>query len=235
MCGRFITGADEMTWAEYRDMLTLVTSASSLEPHDCYPGTPVPMVYTEETTKTERRLTTARWGFTPPKRLGLPPSRVIFNLRDDRLHKTFPRYAEGGRCLLPAAGFYEWKKSEGQKRKQRFRLGLRHYPLFSFAGVWKREDRKSHPRPPGGNDASPKAPSSPEGELVCSLLTTSPNDEVAPIHHRMPVILLGDDANRWLSNDTSAGELEALLRPCDAPMEIHPLESPSQDRQLSLF
>jgi putative SOS response-associated peptidase YedK len=235
MCGRFITGADEMTWAEYRDRLTLVTAARSLETRECYPGTPVPMVYSDEATKGERHLVTARWGFAPPKNLDIPASRVIFNLRDDRLHKTFPRYTEGGRCLLPAAGFYEWKKRQGQKKKQGFRLGLRHHPLFSFAGVWKREDRTRGPRKAEGKETLQQAPSPSEGSLVCSLLTTSPNEEVAPIHHRMPVILLGDEADAWLSADASAGELEQLLKPCEAPMEIRTLEPPAKEPQLSLF
>ena len=79
------------------------------------------------------------------------------------------------RCLIPAYGFYEWKKLGG-KEKQPYSFGMIDDSVFAFAGLWERW------RDPAG-----------ESIETCTILTTKPNSLVANVHDRMPVILKLED------------------------------------------
>jgi putative SOS response-associated peptidase YedK len=255
-----VTGADELTWAEYRDLLTLETTADRLAKKECFPGSLVPVVQertdsqegggaqqgveaqegvgsqkgggSQEVGGKPRILVEMQWGLEPSAGQQKRGVGLIFNLRDDRLHRTYPQLLRTQRCLLPAAGFYEWQKAaKPQKgKKPGFRFRLTDHPLFSFAGVWRRSPRR---RRAGSAD-----PDRAEMVTTCSLITTTPNEQVAPIHQRMPVILLGDEANQWLCADADICDLQALLRPCRQEMIIEPLAAPGKPKggsQLSLF
>ncbi len=102
------------------------------------------------------------------------------------------------RCLIPADGFYEWKR-EG-KEKLPFCFTLADESVFAFAGVWDRWK-------------------SPQGQVVetCSILTTTPNLLMQDIHDRMPVILERDAYELWLDPGfTKVEELQPLLKPYPA-------------------
>jgi putative SOS response-associated peptidase YedK len=101
------------------------------------------------------------------------------------------------RCLIPADGFYEWKK-EGNA-KQPFCFEVNDGELFAFAGLWD-----------GWKD--------PNGNWVrtCSILTTTPNAVTATIHDRMPVILAPDSYDLWLDPGMqNAAAVSELLKPLD--------------------
>ena len=90
------------------------------------------------------------------------------------------------RCLVAADGFYEWMQDGKRKRPHLFRR--RDGKPFAFAGLWERwQDAEGVPLE------------------TCSLITTDANGVVAPVHNRMPVILDGAKAERWLQ----PGELDA--------------------------
>src|SRR5271165_1933821 len=74
------------------------------------------------------------------------------------------------RCLVPADGFYEWRKSS--ESKQPFHFGMKDDSMLAFAGIWDRWK-------------------SPTGQLLesCSILTTVPNELLSDVHDRMPEIL----------------------------------------------
>ena len=97
------------------------------------------------------------------------------------------------RCWILADSFYEWKKQG--KKKQPFRIFLKNGNLLVFAGLW--ETWRS------GDE-----------ELQSfTIITTSPNAEVAPIHNRMPVILAHPEQQyKWFHNRTFEASL-ALLQP----------------------
>ena len=114
------------------------------------------------------------------------------------------------RCLIPADGFFEWKKT-GPKDKQPYNIGLPHDSIFAFAGLWDRWRDPNH------------------HVLLetCTILTTRPNSVVAEVHDRMPAILDPDDYERWLDPGITNSEmiLESL-KPFDAtPMRKHPVSS----------
>ena len=82
------------------------------------------------------------------------------------------------RCLVPASGFYEWKVEAGGK--QPYLIGLKNGGLFAFAGLWESWN-------------------APEGELRSfTIITTAPNELMARIHERMPVIIPRAQYARWL-------------------------------------
>jgi putative SOS response-associated peptidase YedK len=101
------------------------------------------------------------------------------------------------RCLIPADGFYEWKK-EG-KRKQPVYIRRKDAQPFAFAGLW-------------------------EGES-CTIITTEANDLVSEFHDRMPVILKPADYDLWLDPEVQDPKvLEPLLRPYPSgEMEVYPV------------
>lgn len=96
--------------------------------------------------------------------------------------------------LIPADGFFEWRK-DGQQ-------SLPHYirrcddGLFFFAGLWE-------------EDCPPGAPAEPS----CTLITTEAPDWIQPLHHRMPVILRPADYATWLNPKADAQSLRTLLEP----------------------
>ena len=87
------------------------------------------------------------------------------------------------RCIVPADGFYEWKKLDG-KTKQPYAFGLKDGDLLAFAGLWD-------------------AWKEPDGSWLqsFSIITTTPNELTATVHDRMPVILTPSDYSRWLSRE----------------------------------
>lgn len=97
------------------------------------------------------------------------------------------------RLLIPATGFFEWKKQEGSK--QPFYICRNDGRPFSLAGLWERWEKD-------------------EDILeTCTILTTEPNDLVAELHNRMPVIIPRDAYGRWLDPAAEQSDLVELLGP----------------------
>ncbi len=108
------------------------------------------------------------------------------------------------RCLIPADSFYEWK-AEGRK-KQPYNFALPDGGPFAFAGLWERWTKGDDP------------------VESCTLITTEANSFVAPVHDRMPVILLPEEYGRWLNAGVQdPPKLLPLLRPCPGPMTATPV------------
>lgn len=107
------------------------------------------------------------------------------------------------RCLIPANGFYEWRKDAG---KTPFRVFLKNEQLFAMAGIWETwKDARGHP------------------VYSFSIITTKPNPLVEKIHNRMPVILHPEDEEAWLKEVDEAA-LKKLLVPFEADkMEAYPV------------
>lgn len=136
-------------------------------------------VITAHGPRLERLLEPMLWGLVPfwAKDTGI--GSKLINARSETAHEkpSFKHSLKRRRCLIPADGFYEWERST--KTPRHFRLmGGR---LFAFAGLF---DEWQSP------DGSPLR--------TCTVLTTSPNPLVAPIHDRMPVILHEEDESAWL-------------------------------------
>jgi putative SOS response-associated peptidase YedK len=146
-----------------------------------------------------------RWGLVPVSDRGKSRPRLLANARSETAAKL-PAFRQGvaeRRCLVPANGFYEWRSSGGVKWPHLFTL--RDEEPFAFAGIWE--------------PAFEELP-----ETYC-LLTTAPNDLVARVHDRMPVILTAETMPRWLGDrPLAAEELRLLVSPIASErMESRPV------------
>ena len=138
----------------------------------------------------------ARWGLVP--RWATDPSigAKLNNARAETIGQkpSFRDAYRERRCLIPANGFYEWRR--GAARRQPYYVRPAEGELFAFAGLWERwQDLET-----------------------CSIITTEANETVQPIHDRMPVILEKDAQADWLQGK------EGLLRPCaPQAIRAHPV------------
>jgi putative SOS response-associated peptidase YedK len=144
------------------------------------------------------------WGLIPS--WSREPAGLI-NARAENLEEK-PSFSESftrRRCLIPADGFYEWQRKG--KTRQPYYFQMKDEAPFAFAGLW---DRWRDP-----NDEFSSAAQS-ATITSCSIITTTPNELLATIHDRMPVILAPDDYDRWLREDARPAELQELLAPFPA-------------------
>jgi len=193
MCGRFTLHATSQELADGTACAKLAGFREERR-YNIAPGQWVIVVRPE---KNERMPSLAQWGLIPTWAKDPKAGPRPINARTEGIDTkpTFRGAFRHGRCLIPASGFYEWQTVEG--RKQPIYIRPRGGEgIFVFAGllsVW----------------------AGPEGELpTCTIVTTTPNDLMAPIHDRMPVILAPQDQAAWL--DPENRHAVDLLRPYQA-------------------
>jgi putative SOS response-associated peptidase YedK len=195
MCGRFVLTADGVAIQQHFD-LTSVPDGLVTARYNIAPTQPVPVITNEDPTA----LTAHRWGLIPSWAKDPAMGNRLINARGETVHEkpSFRSAFKRRRCLIPANGFYEWKR-EG-KTKRPYYIHLKDQALFAFAGLWE-----VWHSPDGG-------------ELrTCTIITTEPNDVVGQLHNRMAVILAPDDYDQWLSPDELPPQaLLPLLQPYDA-------------------
>lgn len=150
----------------------------------------------------EREIVPMRWGLIPPwcKDLKLLGLSTINAKAETLVEKSMWKHAfRQRRCLVPADGFYEWKKIDA-KTKQPYAFGMKDNAVFAFAGVWERWI-------------------APDKKPVDSfaIITTIPNELAATVHTRMPLIVEPKDYTRWLTpSDADERPPLDLLRPYGA-------------------
>ena|ERR1700737_658174 len=130
----------------------------------------------------ERSLDAIKWGLIPS---WAKDERIAFKTINARVETvdTSPSYRTAFKkrhCLIPADGFYEWQRAGDFK--QPFAIGLKNGEPFCFAGLWEGW-RKSED----------------EWFKTCTIITCEPNEVMATIHNRMPVILPEAVHEAWLS------------------------------------
>jgi putative SOS response-associated peptidase YedK len=137
-----------------------------------------------------------RWGLVPSWAESPETGLKMINARVETVAErpAFRRAFERYRCLIPADGFYEWRR-DPDGRKRAFHIARADGQLFAFAGMWSIWH----------GDAGRRIRS-------CTILTTAANDAVAPLHDRMPIILMPEDEASWLDHARGADELFELLR-----------------------
>ena len=219
MCGRFISGADVISWSEYCEILRLPPNTPPPVEGDRAPSQDISAIRTSSELESREHVV-LRWGLIPHWLKRREDALNIINIRSETAPKKFRHFFERRRCLIPAAGFYEWMKLPTGKKKIKHRIRDTDRPLISMAGL--------HARWTG-----------PDGEVVesCAILTTEPCDVVRPIHNRMPVILPDDALDLWLDPGAARNDLESILVPYTAETLVaEPLEPiPSAPEQGALF
>ena len=192
MCGRYTLSTPEQAL----DFLAPVLDEAGVPPalearFNVAPTQVMPIV----ANRTTRVVELARWGLIPTWAKDPSIGSRMINARAESVAEkpAFRTAFERRRCLVPADGFYEWK-AEG-KRKQPYYIHLEPRRPFAFAGLWDRW----------------KAPDG-DWQTSFTIITCAPNERIAELHDRMPVILAPDDWERWLTREPLPPEaLQDLL------------------------
>lgn len=214
MCGRFALLASGELIASLFD---LDAAPDPLPPrYNIAPTQPVLAVRLGAHSQ-QREFALFRWGLIPSWAKDIRMGAQLINARAETVtdKPAFRAAFKRRRCLIPASGFYEWQKVNG--RKQPMYIHPRDDELFALAGLWEFW---------AGADGS---------ELeTCTILTTTPNELMEPIHNRMPVIVEPEDFPTWLDPGTHPDHGLHLLRPYPADkMAFYPVStlvnSPAND------
>lgn len=142
------------------------------------------------------------WGLIPSWAKDPSIGNRLINARGETLAKK-PSFRGGykyKRCLILADGFYEWKQQPGTKTKVPHFIHMKNRKPFAFAGLWDEWF---------GSDGSQVR--------SCTIITTEPNELMATLHNRMPVILPSNAYTQWLNTTPQTPEsLQPLLKPYPA-------------------
>jgi putative SOS response-associated peptidase YedK len=194
MCGRFtlLVPAEELAQA-----FDLPAVPEVVPPrYNIAPTQPVAIVRLDRD-RQQRELAYVNWGLIPSWADDPAIGNRMINARAETAAEkpAFRAAFKYRRCLVPASGFYEWQRRNGAKQPYYI------YPakglVLGLAGLW---ERWVHP----------------DGSEIqsCTILTTTPSDDVSRLHNRMPLILDPADYSTWLSSDgANLDELQHLLRP----------------------
>jgi putative SOS response-associated peptidase YedK len=222
MCGRYALAASSADLAKWFHIDETVdfTARVNIAPTDT-----VPVV--RERPDGRRELIGLRWGLIPywshdPK----SGARAINARVESAADKpAFREPFRKRRCLIPASGFYEWKKVG--RAKQPYLIHPRQGNLMALAGLWDHWE-------------------SPEGEPIdsCTILTQDANELVRPLHDRMPVVIAPEDYDRWLDRRLDNPEVlkslavaapEDLLAVTAADPAINSVKYQPQKKDRGLF
>jgi putative SOS response-associated peptidase YedK len=197
MCGRYRLSRRKQIIEEHFDS---VSGEEDWTPrYNIAPRQPIPVIR-QHPKEPNRVLSLMRWGMIPSRAKDMSEAAAMINARSETATSkpAFPDPMKFRRCLVPADGFYEWRRTG--TTKQPFCFEVDDGELFAFAGLWDRWK-------------------DPSGQWIksCSILTTTPNAVTSIVHDRMPVILQKDDYDLWL--DPGMTDVEAisdLLKPFGA-------------------
>ena len=197
MCGRY---ASNLPPEFMRQLFETENPLIDFKPiYNAAPSLMLPVVrYNPETG--QRHLDLLRWGLVPPWAKDVNVGYKMINARCETVAEkaAFKDPFVKRRCLVPATVFYEWRPAG--KRKQPYAIGLKSGEPIAFAGLWERCRL-------------------PSGEIVRSftIVVGEPNELVAPIHDRMPVIVHPRDWPAWLGEESAdIDRLRAIMQPYPA-------------------
>jgi putative SOS response-associated peptidase YedK len=195
MCGRFVLITDLSVIARDFDVpdVSVVFSPS----RNISPGRHIPVVISSGHGNI---LTSYLWGLIPFWAKDPSIGAKLINARAETVMQkpSFKNAVVKRRCLIPADGFYEWRKTENKKVPYLFALksGL----PFAFAGLYEKWMAPDH-----------------KPVETCTIITTAANEIVQPIHDRMPVIVPKDAHDLWLNPEIhDLSKLQEILKPYPA-------------------
>ena len=192
MCGRF---TQRFSWREVHAFLSLIGPAANLRPR--YNLAPSQSAAVVRGDAGGRRLSLLRWGLIPAWAKEPNIGHRLINARAETVavKPSFRAAFAKRRCLVPADGFYEWRR-EGSAREPWY-IAPRDGGLLAFAGLWERW------RVPEGGALPGSLGERRPGDVVetFTILTTEANETMRALHHRMPAILPPEMFQPWLSGE----------------------------------
>jgi putative SOS response-associated peptidase YedK len=205
MCGRYHLKAD-VKWLVDRFQLKKMPTFSGNE--DVRPTNEVPIVVLDANGEPDCML--AQWGLIPFWSKDPKMVKATFNARCETVAKL-PSFREAYKrrhCVVPVSSYFEWPTIEGTKRK--VRISMKDGSPFAFAGLWERW------RSNGGDG--------PDEIISFTIITCPANDDMAPYHDRMPVILEDQHYEAWLE-DYSDNAQRFLVPYLNGSLKFEPLEA----------
>jgi putative SOS response-associated peptidase YedK len=148
---------------------------------------------------------TLTWGLIPS---WSTDGKGFINARAETLEER-PSFSESfrfRRCLIPADGFFEWKR-KGREKRPHYIRSIHDAPVM-FAGIWDTWRNRG------------------EAITSCAIITTPANELIAELHDRMPAILPPEVQEAWLNRTTSRAELLGMLVAfSSSEMKMHPVSN----------
>jgi len=201
MCGRFVITSPPDAMRRlfgYREQPNFPAR------YNVAPTQPIPVV---RLVNGARSFTLMRWGLLPGWVKDPKTFTLLINARAETAAEkpAFRNALKRRRCLLPADGFYEWKREGALKQPYFIRRSDR--APFAFAGLWETWSG------PGGEEID-----------TAAIVTTEASADVAALHHRMPVTIDPDDFDAWLDERSDANVVRRLMRPApEGQFELFPV------------
>ena len=192
MCGRYFV--DDEMWREIKKICKQIDDSKlKVTRGDVCPTDMAVVLMGMKEVRTEQM----QWGFTQQYQEGL-----LINARAETVlsKPSFRDSMRHCRCVIPAAGFYEWNTA-----KEQVSFRMPQSKILYMAGIWQ--------------------PTAKEKQFT--ILTTSPNDSVSPVHDRMPLVLTSEEIIPWIQSFDAAEKLLTKTPPF--------LEHKQEYEQLSLF
>jgi putative SOS response-associated peptidase YedK len=199
MCGRFTV---KVKPEEIEKEFAAVTEKSGLLAKPRFNVAPSQLIAAVRQFEENRLVSGLKWGLVPSWAKEESIGNRMINARAESLTEkpSFRNAFRSRRCIIPASGFYEWKRLGEKEGKQPFYFYLTDKPVFGFAGLW--ETWKSET----GDELE-----------SCTIITTEANAVLEPVHDRMPVIIKPADYEEWLDpKEMDTERLQQFLVPYPA-------------------
>ena len=214
MCGRFVASSTPDELAAYFGVDQVAETLQDAEPEPNFNVAPTQDIHVVLEHEGARHLDAFFWGLVPSWAKDAKIGSRMINARAETLasKNAFKPSFASRRCLIPADGFYEWKKLDSSKKpkKQPYFVRRTDGAPFAFAGLW------SVWRGPDKDQPALRS---------ATIVTTTPNTTMAEVHDRMPVIVPEADWATWLDRDNhDLDALSQLLVPAaDESIELRPV------------
>ena len=205
MCGRFTLSTPAQILAE---LFNLEKFPKIVENYNIAP-TQVISVVLEDRESKERHPFPCVWGLIPFWAKDPKIGAKLINARGETVAEkpSFRAAYKYRRCLVPADGFYEWKRAQDLKsKKQPYYFYMKRGVPFAMAGLWETWEKQ-----PGAFITT------------FTIITTEANEVIKPIHPRMPVILTPKDFKEWLDPENTKPSPRLLQPLPSTEMEAHPV------------
>ena len=206
MCGRY---ASMIPPEAMQDLFKLLSSVAVVPRYNIAPTQPIVAIW-EAGGRREGHF--ARWGLVPGWVKDPREFPLLVNARAESMEEkpAFRDPLKHGRCIVPASGYYEWHTGPDKKKRPYYITRADGQPM-ALAGLYATW-------------------SGPEGEEVDSVatITVPTNEQLAVIHHRMPMILMDEQSqDNWLNvRDVRAREAAQMALPLtDGVLKFHPVST----------
>ena len=209
MCGRFALVTPPTALRQFVEFVNLPNLAPR---YNITPGQPVSLIRRQRQVQldTVPRLDPVQWGLVPgwasADYMSRPGARPQINARAETVQTkpSFKNAFRRRRALLPADGFYEWERKSGQP----YLIRQANAQPFFMAAIWD-------------------IWAGPDGSEVegCAVVTVEAAENLAHIHHRMPVIINPQDWSDWLDNDSQLDQLLSYYSQPKQTLNVHQVAS----------